>query len=131
MKAKKMKMLKDFRLITTMGYVVDFKAEQPIRVPPMAVEMAIEKGAIFCEEDEKFIPNNELTESVEPVFGYERKQAIYDVCKTIAAKNESEAFTATGVPKLPLVVEEMGYQVDRKEVNEAWKAVQQSIANAE
>jgi len=123
MKPRKMKMARDFTLITRRGYIVEFKKDEPVSVPGLAVEEAIEKGAGFCEEDEGFFPQEELTPEQKEVYGPERDRMLKEVCLKIRERNNPDEFTATGVPRQQVVIEEIGFQVDRKEINKIWNDI--------
>lgn len=120
MKARKMKMARDFTLISKFGYTIQFDRDQPVRVPGLAIEEAITHGAGFCEEDEGFFPQEDLTVEEKPLYGPERKEMLLKVMKELKEKGNPDDFTATGAPRLQVVRELAGFDLDRKELGSVW-----------
>ena len=131
MKPRMMKMNRKTTLRTTKGYIVEFEANKPTPVPNLVIEQAIEIGAAFCAEDENYVPNNKVNTKEQPLFGFERKQSIYDACLRILDRNDVDDFTSAGLPKMKVIESEVGFQVDRNEVNNVWVEAQRAQANAE
>ena len=127
MQSKQMKSLRTFRLTTLFGYSIDFVKNKPVRVPALAIEAAISAGAVFCDEDKDYVAGEEgeLKVDAAPLYGFERKQKLLEVCKSIANANKGDDFTATGVPKMRKVEEEAGFEINRAELNEVWREYQQ------
>ena len=120
MKPRMMQMARDFTLISKMGYIVKFSRNKPVSVPPLVIEEAIEKGAGFSDEDAEKEHYTEMKPEDKAVFGPERKALLETVLTKIKEENNPDNFTATGVPKLAVVGEEIGFDVHRKEVNDIW-----------
>jgi len=131
MKSRMMKMNRLTTLRTTKGYIVEFKANVPTAVPSLVIEQAIEIGAAFCSEDKDFVPQNNVNTAEQPLYGFERKQALYDACIRILGRNSPDDFTSTGLPKMKLVEDEVGFNVDRNEVNKSWVEAQKAHNNSE
>lgn len=123
---KKMKMPRDFMLRSTTGHMVKFEANVVRDVPPACIEEAITVGAVFADGS-AFIPREERPKGEEPKYGFEREEDIYRVCMAIS---NPDSFTASGIPKLDVVCKELGYGVDRKEINKVWRKIQEARANA-
>ncbi len=131
MKSRMMKMNRKTTLRTTKGYIIQFDADVPTEVPSLVIEQAIKIGAAFCSEDKDFVPNNKVNTKEQPLYGFERKQALYDACLRIIERNSPDDFTSSGLPKMKLIEGEVGFQVDRNEVNSVWVEAQQAQANSE
>lgn len=124
MKPRMMKMNRTTTLRSTKGYIVVFEASKPTPVPSLVIEEAIGIGAAFCEEDADYVPNNNVNTKEQPLFGFERTEALTKACTGIIERNAPDEFTSTGLPKMKVLEEEIGFSVDRKEVNTVWAAIQ-------
>lgn len=124
MKPRKMMTNRNYNLRSTKGYIVDFKANEPTIVPSLVIEEAIGIGAAFCEEDANFFPQNNVNTAAEPLYGFERKEAVLTACNRMIERNDPDEFTSTGLPKMKVIESEVGFSVDRKEVNETWASIQ-------
>lgn len=126
MKPKQMKMLRTKTIRTKFGHTVHFTKNKPTPVPGMAIETCIAAGGVFCGDDEDYVTEGELKkDEAAPLFGFERKKKLLEVCRKIAAKNVPDDFTATGVPKLRQVEEDAGFTINRAELNDVWRDYQQ------
>jgi hypothetical protein len=124
---REMIMLRDYNLQTKTGHSVRFVKNKPVRVHPLVIEDAIAVGATFVDGS-AFIPE-ERAKSAEPSFGFEREQEIYDCCMRLADSSSPDDFTANGIPKLKAMARELGYEVDRVEVDGIWRKVLQARSN--
>jgi hypothetical protein len=130
MSAQMMYMPRDFVLISKFGHAVNFVANEHVRVPYPVIDEAIAIGAVFANKEDQKILVDEPKEVVTPDLGFEREQKLYDAMHQIAKENDPDQFTPGGKPKLSVLVELLGYDIDRKEANDVWVKVMQSIANA-
>jgi len=121
---------RDYTLRSLFGYTVDFKANEPVIVPHRAVEEAIAIGAVFTNPQEQRLNVTEPPKVVEPPMGFERKQKLFDTLTAMAERNSPEDFTPGSKPKLESVKAAVGFDVDRKEVNDIWNEVMKARANA-
>lgn len=124
MQAKQMKTLRTFTVRTKFGHTVKFVKNKPVKVPSMAIEPCIAAGAVFCGEDEDYVAEGELKKDAAPLYGFERKKKLLEVCRKLAEKNAPDDFTATGVPKMRKVEEEAGFAINRAELNDIWRDFQ-------
>lgn len=127
---KMMYMPRDYILRSRSGYALAFVANEPVRVPHPVIDEAIAIGAVFVDTSDQKILVDEKPEVKTPDLGFEREQKLYDAMHKIAAENDPDKFTPGGKPKLKVLEEMLGYEVDRKEANDTWIKVMQSIANA-
>jgi hypothetical protein len=125
-----MYMPRDFVLHSKFGHAIQFVANEQVRVPYPAIDEAIAIGAVFANKEDQKILVDEKPELKTPDLGFEREQKLYDAMHEVAKENDPDKFTPGGKPKLSVVVEMVGYDLDRKEVDTVWKKVMQSIANA-
>jgi hypothetical protein len=126
---KVMKMPRDYMLRTISGHMVKFEANVARDVPVDCVEAAIAVGAVF-DDGAAFIPSEKREAGVEPKYGFEREEDIFKACETIIEKASPDDFTASSAPKLDAVNRELGYSVERREVNKVWRKLQEARANA-
>jgi hypothetical protein len=126
-----MYMPRDFILRSKHGYAVKFEANEPARVPYQVIDEAIAIGAVFVNADEQKILVEEPKELETPDLGFEREQKIYNAMIELANENDAEKFTPGGKPKLAVLTEMVGYDVDQKETSALWKKVMQARANAD
>ena len=125
-----MYMPRDYTLRSLSGYSVEFKANEPVIVPHRAVDEAIAIGAVMANPEQQKVLVTEPKQIVEPPMGFEREQILFTSLSKLAEVNSTEAFTPGGKPKLEVVKDAVGFDVDRKEVNAVWDKVMQARANA-
>lgn len=121
---------RDYILRSVYGYTVEFKANEPVIVPSRVIDEAIAIGAVFTNAVEQRLNVTEPPKVEEVPQGFERKQKLYDALAVIAERNSPEEFTPGSKPKLEAVKTAVGFDVDRKEVNDVWNSVMQARANA-
>ena len=130
MSAQMMYMPRDFVLHSKFGHAVKFTANEHVRVPYPVIDEAIAIGAVFANKEDQKILVDEPKELKTPDLGFEREQKLYDAMHELAKENDADKFTPGGKPKLKVLEEMIGYEIDRKEANDIWVKVMQSIANA-
>lgn len=127
---KMMYMPRDYMLVAGSGHSFQFKANEPQAVPDVAVDDVIKIGGVFYNKEEQKILVDEPPSIEVPAMGFAREQKIFDACVELINKNSNEAFTPGGKPKLDAVKEIVGFDVDRKEVNDVFSKAMQAQANA-
>jgi hypothetical protein len=101
--------IRDFRLSSRAGYVVNFKANTPTRVPPHVIEEALYIGAIVVEKiivdapGDKAIPGAAEAAVLE---AEAKKEYIKQACLTLMARGDQTAFNVNGYPKFNKVLAE-------------------------
>jgi len=101
---------RDFRLASLNGWVVNFKANEPVRVPPNCYVEAVGIGAVVCDEQpepepvvEKEAQHPSIAEAAkleaEAKYSYVRQ-----ACLQLMAENDTTAFKADGYPKAANVI---------------------------
>lgn len=114
-------MLRDYSLVSTLGLSVRFKKGVAAHVPPELVPEAMEKGAVLADGK---APEFEEPSTVSIPQGEERAALILEAVRELVDKNSADDFGANGAPKVAAVKRELGLDVDRAEIAEAWKLVQ-------
>lgn len=107
---------------STLGHTLSFVKGKPAYVPPI---LEREVAAIGGERvDGKRV---ELLDDPTPeqsnLGAEERAALITEAFKVLIEKNDSKDFTAAGVPTVKAVERELGIDVDRVEVVDAWNAM--------
>lgn len=116
-----MLMLRDFVLTSTLGLSIRFQKGQPVHVPPELVFEAMEKGAVPADGEAPVVEEPVLP--VTPA-GDERAALVLEAVRELVDKNDADDFGANGAPLVKAVERELGFDVDRAEVQVAWKAAQ-------
>lgn len=110
---------RDYVLRTTKGYTVAFKKGQPVFVPPLIEKDAVAIGAERADNGKTDILAPETGEGTQMSFE-ELREAMFAAFDLLVEKNESDDFTAQGVPKVAVVEKMIETDIDRKELVEAW-----------
>lgn len=102
---------RDFRLSSLHGWVCNFKAGVPERVPPHVYAEAIGIGAVVCEEqpEKEVSPNRPEVTAQEAIEGEAAAQEAYvtQACLAIIAKGDEADYKADGYPLLAAVHREL------------------------
>jgi len=110
---------RDYQLRTTKGYTVAFKKGEPVFVPPLIEKDAIAIGAERADNGKTDILVPEANSKSQMTFE-ELREAMFAAFDLLVEKNESDDFTAQGVPKVAVVEKMIETDIDRKELVEAW-----------
>lgn len=135
--------IRDFRLSSMSGYVVNFKANEPTRVPPMCYAEAVAIGAVEAPQDEA--PAPEVPEpkplvdpSVAEAARLEEEAKITYVEQAIVKLLEKEDngpdFKADGYPKHASVMDVLAPQCSKPtatEVQEIFDLMRDDVQYAE
>lgn len=112
--------LRNFRLATTRGHVVHFKAKEPKLVPDEIAAEAMAAGCVPTREaDAPFI--DDLTRAKVEFQGDIRRSVLLLALDTIAKANNAKHFNGAGVPKANILSDRLGFDVTPTEVNAAWQ----------
>lgn len=110
---------RDYVLRTTKGYTVAFKKGNPVFVPPIIEKDAVAIGAERADNGKTDILVPEVNSKSQMTFE-ELREAMFAAFDLLVEKNESDDFTAQGVPKVAVVEKMIETDIDRKELVEAW-----------
>lgn len=110
---------RDYVLRTTKGYTVAFKKGEPVYVPPLIEKDAVAIGAERADNGKTDVLAPETGEKV-PMTFEELREAMFAAFDLLVEKNDSDDFTAQGVPKVAVVEKMIETNIDRKELVEAW-----------
>jgi len=115
-----MKSLRDFRLATTSGHVIEILANEPKFIPEVAVSEAMKHGCVPV--DPKDIPffDDQTRAKVEFTSDI-RASLLYSTIDEIVKENKPAYFTGGGVPKAEEVSKRLGFDVQQKEVTDAYQ----------
>lgn len=129
---------RDYRLSSLNGYVVNFRAGQPCRVPPNAYLEAVSVGAVICDDQPEVEPE-EITErpsiaetaklEAEAKLGY-----IQQACLKVMAENDTSLLKTDGSPKVIAVISALEPQAPRPsaaEIQQVWDLMQRDMDLAE
>lgn len=115
-----MKLHRRFRLATTKGHAVQFEPDTPVYVPPPVVADAVAIGAVSVDETVDITPKDPPKRNTGPAEAADRERALINAFAKLVDANERRAFTAGGVPTTAAVEDLTGFEVSRKEINDAW-----------
>lgn len=112
---------RDMTVKSLSGHVIRFKAKVPVHVPPMMVDVCMSRGAVPADDEAE----QQVSQPVEKKAkaapeGDARKQRLFDIFDGLVAENARGTFTAGGAPKVGVVREKFGFDVDTPEVRKLW-----------
>ncbi len=136
-----MKTNRDFRLSSLNGYVVNFKADEPVRVPPHVYVEAVRIGAVECGEVDN-LPEPEAETDGGPQGAAEaaklaaeaKDSYIRQACLALIAEDDSAKFKAEGPPKLNALIKELPPEAPRPtagDVQRVWELLQDDVSLAD
>jgi hypothetical protein len=112
--------LRTFRLATTKGHIILFKAKEPRPVPNDAVTDAMAAGCVPTHPDDAPLFEDLAKAKVE-FQGDLRRSIIFLAMEVIAKENNSKQFTAGGRPKTAVMVDRLGFELTDSEIGAAWQ----------
>jgi hypothetical protein len=112
--------LRNYRLATTTGHVLNFEANKPRYVPDAAVAAAMAAGCALVNADEQPFYDDTARATIE-FAGDLRRSLIYLACKAIAEGNDTKYFDSSGTPKHDVVGDRIGLTLSQKEVRTAYE----------
>lgn len=119
--------LRNFRLATISGHVIEFEAKVPTYVPDVAVSDAMAAGCVPEHAEET--PFFEVADRAKVEFtGGIRNSMLYMAIKSIAERNDAKEFDGGGNPKESVVSSRLGFDVSKKEVIAMYQQYQQVTA---
>lgn len=112
---------RDKTIASTLGHMITFTKDEPLPVPEVMVRTCAEYGAVRADGEDAI--KEEVDETpAQPIDPGHRLEDVSKALETIVERNDSNDFTAAGIPNVKVVTKEVGYRVDRTEVIKAWKA---------
>jgi hypothetical protein len=118
--------LRNFRLETTMGHVIEVIGKEPTYIPPECVDEAAKRGMTYVDNADAAV-YDDLSRAKSDVHGELRRSIIYLAIKSIAADNNAKDFTAGGIPKVPAVEQRLGFDVTQAEIRDVYQLYQSAI----
>jgi hypothetical protein len=112
-------MPRDRVVVSKMGRAYEFKKGEPLHVAPMCWDEVIAAGAV--PEDE--LPADDAKDIKAPQ-GPERAALIKEAIEKMVLRGQREDFGANGAPNAAALSAMVGFTVDAKERDGAWKLAQ-------
>ena len=112
--------LRNFVLRTTSGHTIKFEAKKPAYVAPEAMQAAMTAGCVPENAEDAPFYDNEQKAKVE-FSGGVRDSVIFLTLTAIAKENNSKNFDGGGFPKLDVVSDRVGFDVNKKEVTRLYQ----------
>ena len=116
--SKKLVLNRDYTLVTTKGHTIRFQKGKPTHVPKEVFADAVAIGALAEDGSDPNIIKDEVAKKV--VDSADRAPLIRKALEKIVAVNKRADFTAAGIPTEKAVEREVGFDVDKRELNEVW-----------
>jgi hypothetical protein len=124
---------RDYRLSSLNGYVVNFKANEPARVPPHVYTEAIRAGAIVVEECEveatKTDGGQRGAAEAAKLEAEAKAQHVSNACTVILVRDDPSDFKADGYPKLNKVIAEIPPECPKPTAGEVQSAIDELREN--
>ena len=117
---------RDRTVPTTRGHFIEFKKGEPTYVPPDCYDEVIAVGAVPEEE----LVEPEQPADSEPTDPVARRSALFDAFDAIVLRNNTNDFTAGGVPGAKAVTAVLGWAPDNKERTDAWNKYREEKGEA-
>jgi len=112
---------RNFTLATTKGHRISFEKGKPTAVPDICVPDAVAIGAVPADG----APVDVIQEQVKAATQDDPMVRAADVLaaiKMICERNRRADFSASGAPKEAAVTQLTGYEVSKRERDDAWQA---------
>lgn len=112
---------RNYVLSTTKGHIISFIKGEPTYVPSAVYADAIAIGAVPEDGSDPNVLTDPTNTSKAPSDPGQRQPLILDAILKLVVTNERKDFTAAGSPAVKAVERELGFDVDAREVAEAWQ----------
>ena len=118
---------RNYVLQTLMGHSIRFRAGVPVAVPPMVRHEAVAIGALPADGSDPNVLEDDAPDSA-PRDPAVRTEKVMDAVLALVAKNDSDDFTASNMPKIKAVMREAGFKVDVNELKDVWQKYHEDVA---
>lgn len=111
---------RDFTLATTKGHRIAFTKDVPVHVPDVVVPDVVAIGAVPANGK----PVDVVKEEVRPVTQDDpgrRASDVQSAIEMLVESNNRSDFAASGAPTIAAIAKITGYEISRKERDEAWQ----------
>lgn len=122
----KMKSLRQFRLASTTGHVVLFKANEVVEVPQAIVPEAMAAGCVPADGDGVF--HEDLDRAKVEFTGDVRRSMLYLAVKRVVEVNKPADFDGSGTPSITAVESRLGFDVTKPEVLAIYREYQTYVS---
>ncbi len=120
----------DRTVATTLGYVFDFKKNEPLHVPAIAVKSVMEAGVFPAEGEEQKVAEatseQPTDKQLEPSDIDVRQAAIREAIGSLHESGQL-VFTAGGKPNPAQISRVVKFQVGADERDAAWEAIKDGL----
>jgi len=118
---------RSFRLPTTTGHVLLFKANVPLYVPPSAVSAALSAGCIAADGSNVDQLDSMLAdgETLQPAVGFVgdvRESLIFLAIQELIKHNKASNFDGSGAPKPEAIGDLLGFDITHPEMVKVYRA---------
>ena len=113
------------RVITSVGHTFSFNKNEPIEIPPLAVQDCLQAG---CHVVEGAVLTEEEVEKVVVVQGPERVKIVSEAMKQLIARNGREDFTGSGKPALEAIEKIVSFYITAQERDAVWQDVTENLS---
>lgn len=120
--------LRNFRLETTKGYIEQFEAKVPKKIPEAILPEAMQAGIMPTDADDQPF-YEDLSRAKVEFTGDIRRSMVYLAVSAIMKSNDTKDFDAGGYPKTAAVANMLGFEVARQDVIDLFQAHQQAQAS--
>lgn len=112
--------LRNFRLASLSGHVIQVKAKEPFDCPDDVVEEAMKAGCAPANaEDQPFY--DDLSRAKVDFHGDLRRSMVFMAISAIVKDNNVKHFDGGGLPKAAVISDRLGYDVTPKEVGAVYQ----------
>lgn len=115
---------RDMTVVSVSGRSVEFVKGVPTYAPGQMHAELISKGIVPAEE----IPEPVVDANDAPVTAEDREAMLFAAFETMVLRAKRGDFSGTGVPHAAALAKELGWDVDAKERDAAWRKYEASKA---
>lgn len=115
----KLVMNRNITITGTSGHSIRYEKGVPTHTPPPLIELVMSKGGVPA--DGESLPEEEVQAPPPPPVGMGRKAQLFQIFDELVAENSRDKFSAGGVPKIGVVRDQFGHELDVREMKDAWK----------
>lgn len=124
--------LRNFRLASTSGHIIQFEAKVPRNVPSAVVREALAAGCGFVDQAdaESAAPDDDARVRAGFNAGL-RRSLIYAILARVLKSNNPKEFDSGKMPKTEVVSKALGIELGKDELKNAWQALQHANSTGE
>ena len=112
------------------GHIINFEKNVPVYVPPVCHKEVAMIGALPDDGTEVSILDDE-PKAAPALLPDERRDALIAAFQLLEERNNRTDFTGQGVPSVAGIKKIVDFEVDRKEIEPAWREYLEAKGSAE